>query len=252
MLSEACAPQGGSTWRIRPKLRWSDLAFTLIPTLLWWAAVHSRATFITAHCVERPETCTVASLPLMDQPAAGLEVPGADAMSFTTQGLSGILALSVPPLFHTGLLLTGAINPFAALLGVATDWVILFQVTAWNGVVTESSRLLVQRPRPFVYADPVRARDFSNYTSFYSGHTSFAAASTIGLFLLLAARGAAPWILILMGAVSYSLVSLTGMYRILAGRHFPSDVLTGALMGALVAFAVLSWHRRRTQAPLES
>jgi membrane-associated phospholipid phosphatase len=200
---------------------------------------------ITPHCSIHPERCTKSSLLVMDQPAIGLEVPGADSLSFMTQGLSGVMALSIPPLWHAGLLLTRQVSPMTALLGLGTDLVLFAQTAAWNGLFTETSHLITQRPRPFVYTDPQRAQDFSNYTSFYSGHTSFAACAAIYLLLMLAGRGAASWLLWLAAANAYGLMSLTGLYRVLAGRHVPTDVLIGALAGTMVALTVAYLHRRR-------
>jgi membrane-associated phospholipid phosphatase len=231
-------------WRTTPKLRRSDIAWTLIPLLLWLAAIYSRGFIIRPHCAQQPETCTVDSLLPMDRPAVGLEIRNADSLSFTTQGLSGIVALSVPPLWHLTTVILGQATPVGALAALGTDLVIFTQTTAFNGLFTESAHLITQRPRPFVYADPARATDFANYTSFYSGHTSFSAAATVFLLLTLAGRGAAVWLLGLAGATSYGLMSLTGLYRVLAGRHFPTDVLMGALAGACVAVLIALRHRQ--------
>lgn len=227
-------------------LRRSDIAWTLIPLLLWWAGIHSRGVLIQPHCSDHPQQCIPANLLPMDRPAVGLEVPGADALSFTTQGLSGVVAISVPALWNASLAVAGRVSPLTALAATGTDLILLLQATSWNGLLTETAHLLSHRPRPFVYSDPVRARDFSNYTSFYSGHTSFAAVSTVFLVLTLAARGAPFWLLGLSSAGSYALVSLTGFYRILAGRHFPTDVLIAAIMGTLVAIMVARRHRPPT------
>jgi membrane-associated phospholipid phosphatase len=225
------------------KLKWSDIPWTLVPTFLWFVAVQLRPVLITPHCADHPDQCTVASLPAMDQPAVGLEAGRADGLSFTTQGLSGIVALAAPPLWHLGTVIAGSVTPMGALIGAATDLVIFAQTTSINGLLTESAHLAVQRPRPFVYADPARARDYSNYTSFYSGHTSFSATATTYVALTLAARGAPRWLVAASLAGAYALMSLTGAYRILAGRHFPTDVLVGALMGVCVAWWVVRRHR---------
>jgi membrane-associated phospholipid phosphatase len=236
-------------WRTPPKLTWSDLLLTLLPAVFWLLAIYSRATLITPHCAQHPENCTTASLLSMDRPAVGLEVPGADALSFTTQGLSGVLAMGVPLLWHGGLLIARQISPLAAAIGAGTDLIIFAQTAVWNGLLTETSHLITQRGRPFVYTDPQRARDFANYTSFYSGHTSFAAASAIFLLLTLLGRGAPKWLLGFSAAMAYGLMSLTGLYRVLAGRHFPTDVLAGAIAGTLVASLIAYRHRSKSNGP---
>jgi membrane-associated phospholipid phosphatase len=231
-------------FRTPAKLRWSDLAWTVLPALLWFLAIYSRGSLINPHCAQKPDQCTAASLLAMDRPAVGLEAPGADAISFTTQGLSGVVAIAAVPTWQAALAMAGRITPAAALIATGIDLTVLLQTTFWNGLLTESAHLATQRGRPFVYVDPARARDYSNYTSFYSGHTSFAAASTVALFLILLSRGAPTWLLGLAGTFSYSMISLTGLFRVLAGRHFPTDVLIGALAGICVALAVAYRVRR--------
>jgi membrane-associated phospholipid phosphatase len=212
--------------------------FTVLPLLAWAAAVHSRGTLITPHCSIHPEHCTSDQLPRLDRPAVGLEVHGADQLSFETQGMSAIVAVAVPALWQLTQVIMRQTTPLGALAATGMDWLVFAQSTAWNGLLTETSHLVTQRGRPFVYADPARANDFSNYTSFYSGHTSFSAVATVCTVLTLIARGAPLFWVWGMALSSYALVSLTGLFRVLAGRHFPSDVLAGALMGALVAFGV--------------
>lgn len=237
------------SWRTPPKLTWADLLLTFLPAIFWLIAIYSRAVLITPHCAQHPESCTAASLLSMDRPAVGLEVPGADALSFTTQGLSGILAMGIPTVLHAGLLITRQVSPVAALVGIATDLVIFAQTAVWNGLFTEISHLVTQRGRPFVYSDPQRAQDFANYTSFYSGHTSFAAASAIFLLLTLLGRGAPKWLVGLAAVSAYGLMSLTGLYRVLAGRHFPTDVFAGALAGTAIAIWVAYRHKSRDNGP---
>ncbi|MGK5081898.1 phosphatase PAP2 family protein [Bdellovibrionota bacterium FG-1] len=227
-----------------PKLKRSDFLGTVLPFLFWIGAIYSRGLVIQPHCASQPEQCTPSSLLSMDRLAVGLEVMDADRLSFSTQGLSGILALSVPPLWEGALLLLGRISPMTALFAIGTDFVIFAQTTAWNGLFTETAHLLTQRPRPFVYTDPLRAKDFSNYTSFYSGHTSFSATATVYLTLTLAARQAPLALVGIAGIGSFALTFSTGLYRVLAGRHFPTDVLFGALMGALVAIGVALRHKK--------
>lgn len=236
--------KGQISAKFRITLKGSDIAWTLLPALFWLLAVYSRTIVITPRCAQHPETCAISSLPAMDQPALGLEAGNADGLSFTTQGFSGALALAIPPLWHLSTVLLKTATPTGALLAAGVDFVIFAQTAFVNGLLTETSHLVAQRPRPFVYADPQRGQDASNYTSFYSGHTSFSAASTTYLTLTLAGRGAPIWLVVSAGASAYALASLTGTYRILAGRHFPSDVLIGALMGVLVALFVAKRHRK--------
>ncbi len=224
--------------RTPPRISSFDWILTLLPALVWVAAVYGRGWGMKPYCSETPQLCSPQLLLPIDQPALGLEATGADALSFATQGLSGVVALGIPLiwfLFH--------FKKKDALRSLLVDIVIALQITVLNGLCTEVAHWLSVRPRPFVYANPIQAQLFSNYTSFYSGHTSFAASATLGAALMLLGRQASKYWISAALALCYSLTSLTGLYRVLAGRHFPSDVTVGAIAGFVVATLVALKHR---------
>lgn len=143
-------------------------------------------------------------------------------------------------------------------IAFGTDIVILAQTLAINGLMTEILKAAVRRPRPYAYlscADvaPDRCDELQQEQqeadanwSFPSGHTSHAfAASTAGATLLtleLVERSnlgiAAAWI----GGTA--LAGTTAALRVLAGKHFGSDVFTSALLGAGIGAAVPLAHWR--------
>ncbi|MFG2126327.1 bifunctional phosphatase PAP2/diacylglycerol kinase family protein [Streptomyces sp. NPDC048751] len=98
----------------------------------------------------------------------------------------------------------------------------------------------VRRPRPVL--DPVpmarRLRRQPITTSFPSGHSASAAAFAAGVALESPAWGA------VVAPVAFSVA----MSRVYTGVHFPSDVLTGAALGAGAAFAVRALVPTRAQA----
>lgn len=226
-----------------PQLTRKDLLMTFIPILFWTLAIYARPYVISPYCAEQPDLCVPSKVNFVDQSGLGLERSDADGFSYFTQNLSGILAFTVPGFWNGTLLILGKISPFVALTQTAVDLTIIAQTSAWNGLLTESAHLLSQRPRPFVYNRPEEGKNFSNYTSFYSGHTSFSAASTTALFLTLLGRHAPSPVLILVAIVAQTLILSTAFFRILAGRHFITDVLAGALVGALIALIIAFLHR---------
>lgn len=227
-----------------PRFSRADIAWTLIPALLWLGGIYGRTYLLKPHCASAPQTCTVESVNSTDRIAIQMESGEADGLSFAGQNISGITAITVPFLWHVGTVALGQFSPLSALIQLGGDWLLLAQASAWNGVGTELSHLVSQRPRPFVYSDPShRGADPAHYTSFYSGHTSFAAVSMMTLILILLSRGA-PGILVLASVISTeTLVMLTGYARIMAGRHFLTDVLAAAVAGTLIAVAVAYRHR---------
>lgn len=88
------------------------------------------------------------------------------------------------------------------------------------------------RPRPFISLPHTLLLAPSHDPSFPSDHATFTIA--VAVALLVATR----WAGIL--ALSYAL--LVGFARVYTGEHYVSDVLAGAVIGALVAI-VLSWAK---------
>jgi undecaprenyl-diphosphatase len=111
-------------------------------------------------------------------------------------------------------------------------------LTRLNGVVKEA----VDRPRPS--AEFVDIREVATGPSFPSGHTMTAV--LLYGFLFYAAGRAIPGrrLRYLVQALCVVVAVLTGLQRVEAGVHWPSDVLGGALLGALV-LALLIWAHRR-------
>jgi len=103
-------------------------------------------------------------------------------------------------------------------------------------------------PRPYIYAKSgegaQKAKEARGeaYGSFYSGHAS--AAFTVATFT-------GEWFSeiypnskykTLVWASSYTLAAGVGILRVVAGKHYPSDIIIGALMGTGVSFGVLKLH----------
>ena len=226
----------------KPLLKRSDIALTLVPAALWIFLVHSRAALITPRCITEPLTCGAASVFAPDRIVLGMTSPLADAWSFKTQFAAAWLALLVP--------LAWAVVKRIRLWEIATDLVILMETVLLNGVATEAIRLLVQRPRPFVYADIANlGKDPAHYTSFVSGHTSFTAAVSMCLLSTLMTRKVPKAAITFSAFTGISLIILTGLFRVLSGRHFVTDVLGGAVVGISVAFLVARLHQPRVAGP---
>src|SRR6185437_1761966 len=90
-------------------------------------------------------------------------------------------------------------------------------------------------------------QNVSHYTSFYSGHTSFASAMLALGLLILMVRAASRNAVAVFACLSSGLVFSTALLRILAGRHFITDVLAGLIFGVLTALAVFALHLRKSQ-----
>ena len=131
------------------------------------------------------------------------------------------------------------------------------QALALQSGVNLMVRSLEFWPRPYVYAkdgygsgsreavEKAKSAEGEAYGSFFSGHTS--AAFTIAVFT-------GEWFsevypnspyqgIVWAGALSAA--SLEGVLRIAAGKHYPTDVVVGALVGSGISLAVIKIHKKR-------
>lgn len=80
------------------------------------------------------------------------------------------------------------------------------------------------------------------YRSYFSGHTSgpfAAAASTCAHHAFLGLSGRHAWATCSLG---FAVAAASGTLRIVADKHYMTDVLTGVGVGTLIGFAVPLWH----------
>ena len=123
-----------------------------------------------------------------------------------------------------------------------------------QGGLTYLSKSLFVRTRPYVYNDnpdiPLELKmGKTSRQSFYSGHTSSAFASMVFLASVFErlypdsdARG---WV----WGGCLTAAATTGYLRYAAGRHYPTDILAGAAMGAFVGYIVPSLHEFEAEGP---
>jgi membrane-associated phospholipid phosphatase len=158
------------------------------------------------------------------------------AMVALTRLGSGWAALALVPLLGWP-----RTRRFAGALTLA----ILAQATAVWAI-----KLAVGRVRPWIamgLATPLNAPDDG---SFPSGHAS--GSFCVAAFLAVALPAVwpePPWRTRLIAATTLVLASLIGLSRVYLGCHFPSDVVAGALMGALFGAVAAGEYvaRRRRQ-----
>jgi membrane-associated phospholipid phosphatase len=112
--------------------------------------------------------------------------------------------------------------------------------------ITEITKCLTRRIRPYVYNSEVPLHDkiMSSHTrkSFFSGHTSISFASIVFLARTYAALHPDSRWKPVVWATGISTATLVGVLRILSGKHFPTDVLVGALVGSFIGFVIPKLH----------
>ena len=167
----------------------------------------------------------------------------------------------------------GDVSTWAAALGVAplalgaASWyrgdalgadlaaysLMLAQALALQNGLNLVVRSMAFWPRPYIYAtggdgaDAAAAAEGEAYGSFFSGHAS--AAFTIAVFTgewfseFYPNSAYKP----LVWATSLSLAGFVGVLRIAAGKHYPTDVVVGALAGTGISLAVIKIHKKSVQ-----
>lgn len=101
---------------------------------------------------------------------------------------------------------------------------IMILMACWGVFLYRQIKLRSMRPRPFkTYGYITQGARTLDEFSFPSGHTMHAVAFTVLM------SGICPWLLWFL--VPFTL--LTGLARVVLGLHYPSDVMFGALLGAL-------------------
>jgi undecaprenyl-diphosphatase len=148
-------------------------------------------------------------------------------------------------LIMSGLLIGAPLGLALANDVSARSWRPAFLVTESMLVsfaLNQFTKSLVNRPRPYTYAEGSASGD--GRRSFYSGHTTVSfAAVTSAAYLLheLHPDSSAPlW----LGGLGLLSASAVGALRVTSGRHFPSDVAVGALTGVGIGLAVPWLHKR--------
>lgn len=158
--------------------------------------------------------CDPGSLPAFDRWAVHAPIPAwATGSHFALAGLGTFVLVDVARREN------GAAYAVAAV-----------QAALWAEGLTEVLKAAVGRARPVLYTDGATAAagNGDNLRSFPSGHTSVAFAFATTYWLARKDLTGRPGVVGWLGFVAAAGV---GVMRVAAGRHFPSDVLGGAVLG---------------------
>ena len=128
--------------------------------------------------------------------------------------------------------------------------IIYFEAATITTGTTLLTKALTKRSRPFVFNGEVGIEEKisrgAKY-SFFSGHTSIAAMNTFFLAKIFSDYSPnSKWKpYVWTGAIL--IPAATGWGRVEGGKHFPTDVLAGYTVGALVGYFVPHFHKVRNQ-----
>lgn len=177
---------------------------------------------------------------------------GRDAVWFPGDGgLRGKCSPEAAQLSDVSLSLTLAL-PVGMQLGRGLDprfanaEIVYTEALLTTRLLTSATKVLVRRPRPFSYAKDVGCSfDFDDgdaHMSFFSGHSSASFAAAFSGSFLLSESGldrstrAAIW------GAEMALAGATANLRARAGKHYYSDIVVGAVVGAGIGIAMPLLH----------
>jgi membrane-associated phospholipid phosphatase len=157
----------------------------------------------------------------------------------TANTLSNITGYVIPPVLGLGGLLWAA-HDRGDTGGFVDDGLAVLEAGVVVGLVNQPIKFLFGRQRPFVrYGDPARPHETDDNMSFYSGHTSISTGLAVAAGSIASRHHSklAPYLWV--GGLTCA--AATGYLRIAADKHYASDVVTGAVTGALIGWLVPRW-----------
>jgi membrane-associated phospholipid phosphatase len=149
-------------------------------------------------------------------------------------------------------LVPAALAPGRSGNELATLGVMYAETLGLAYALDESLKSIVTRYRPYAHSSSAPSSDFADsdvYASFPSRHATIAFASAVfagSVFDELNPRS--PW-RPLVWASGLGLATITSALRVASGDHFPSDVLAGAVFGALLGCLAPLVHEGTASGP---
>lgn len=199
----------------------SSVAAALVP-LVW------PNSFAHATCAP----CEPSHLWGIDRGTVGPVRAAADAFSSGTLGAEAVL----------GAVFLAASRRGESTAALAEDVAVIAQAVSVTAAATEWAKVLFHRPRPFLYASGATALPSADDgRSLPSSHTSVAFAAAAAYASILHRRGLAGRHRVDIGALFGTAVA-TGVLRVVAHKHFPTDVVAGAALGFAIGWTLPALH----------
>lgn len=154
------------------------------------------------------------------------------------------------------LVTVASVAPVATLLDreIRDDFlsilVMAAEVALINNGINMTTKALVLRPRPYIYnprvGNEIKMEKDARY-SFYSAHTSNAASLSFFTASIISAYSNDQTLKTMVWSGAIILPLATGYFRYSSGQHFPTDIITGYVIGASIGYLVPLMHRRSDQ-----
>ncbi len=183
--------------------------------------------------------CDKGTLNALDETVVGNRSEAARLSSDVLVGLAAALP------FAAGAVDTALGGGRGGWRGYATDSFVIAEALAVNFALNQVVKFAVRRPRPYVY-DPAVPEEEKTAPdaalSFYSGHTSTAFCAATAYSFSFTVRHGGSRLVLPVWLGSHALAAATAVLRVEAGKHFWTDVITGAVVGSSVGLIVAWLH----------
>ncbi len=199
----------------------TSLAAAAVPTL--WPNAFPRAT-----CAP----CDPAALWPVDRGTVGPVRRTADALSTVSLGAEAVL----------GALFLAHTRSGAGTAAYVEDATVIADAVSLTAAATMWTKVLFHRPRPYLYLPASTGTPTADDgRSFPSSHAAVAFAAAAAYASVLHRRGIASANKLQIG-VLFGAATATAALRVVAHKHFPTDVAAGALLGFVIGWTVPALH----------
>lgn len=128
------------------------------------------------------------------------------------------------------------------------NFIVLAESYTWARGITFWTKSTVRRYRPFAYDSNIEIEKKTKptaRTSFISGHSSTTAVLCFTSAKMFADHfpdaKAKPFV----WAGATAITGTTAYLRVAAGKHFPTDVILGSVVGATIGILIPHWHKKK-------
>ncbi len=232
-LGATLAAPGVAAAQQRTSLRFQVAAWpdgAVLGTSLVAAAVPTLWPNAFPHATGAP--CDPAALWSIDRGTVGPVRPAANALSTASLGAEALLGALF--LVHS--------RRGEGAAPVVEDATVIAEALSLTEAATAWTKVLFHRPRPFLYVSSATGTPTADDgRSFPSGHASIAFAAAAAYASVLHRRGIASANKVQIGLL-FGAATATAALRVVAHKHFPTDVAAGALLGFVIGWTVPALH----------
>ncbi|MBN2521019.1 MAG: phosphatase PAP2 family protein [Bacteroidales bacterium] len=121
-----------------------------------------------------------------------------------------------------------------------------------NYGLKQNIKVLIPRNRPYLYNSTIKiserdelARKEDSYKSFYSGHTTAIFCSAVFISKVFSDLYPESKIKLAIWGITLAGASITAYFRYASGWHYPSDIITGAIIGSTIGYLIPVLHYKK-------